>query len=77
MAASACDEPPMHLQFFPWLMQQISSGKYLGLEWLDEDKKRLFKIPWTKKYYPQWEEHHEIFRVSKFYILCHCVGLVP
>lgn len=57
------DIKPLHLQFCPWLIQQISSGKYRDLEWLDEDDRTLFKIPWTKKFYPYWEEHHEIFQV--------------
>jgi len=51
------------LQFKPWLIQQVSSGKFLDLEWIDAEKKRIFKLPWTKKNYPHWEEHHEIFRV--------------
>jgi len=29
-----------------WLVQQINSGKYDRVEWLDKDKK-VFKIPWT------------------------------
>ena len=49
-------------QFGPWLVTQVSSGKYPGLEWLD-DKKTIFKIPWTKINYPMWEEHHKIFEV--------------
>lgn len=50
------------LKFKPWLIQQISSAKYKDLEWIDDENKRVFKIPWTKKNYPHWEEHHEIFK---------------
>nr|CAB3256850.1 interferon regulatory factor like protein [Phallusia mammillata] len=64
---------PLHLQFCPWLIQQISSGNYLDLEWLDAEEKSLFKIPWTKKFYPHWEEHHEIFRAWAAYRGKHAV----
>ena len=50
-----------HLQFKEWLIQQISSGKFRDLEWIDAEHQRIFKLPWTKKNYPLWEEHHEIF----------------
>ena len=50
------------LQFKPWLIQQISSAKFKDLEWIDVENKRVFKVPWTKKNYPNWEEHHEIFK---------------
>ena len=53
----------IRIQFGPWLIAQISSGKYPGLEWIDEDTKTMFKIPWTKINYPMWEEHHKIFEV--------------
>nr|CAB3256908.1 interferon regulatory factor like protein [Phallusia mammillata] len=49
-------------QFKPWLIKQISSGQFKDLEWIDDEKKRVFKLPWTKKNYPNWEAHHEIFR---------------
>ncbi|CAK8696056.1 uncharacterized protein LOC143452779 isoform X2 [Clavelina lepadiformis] len=64
MSSSSTSKPPIseNLQFKPWLVKQISSGKYKDLEWIDADKKRVFKLPWTKKNYPNWEEHHEIFR---------------
>lgn len=29
-----------------WLVKQIDSGKYEGVEWLDKERK-VFKIPWT------------------------------
>ena len=29
----------------PWLMEQINSGTYPGLEWINQ-KEQIFKIPW-------------------------------
>ena len=74
MSSSSTSKPPIseNLQFKPWLVKQISSGKYKDLEWIDADKKRVFKLPWTKKNYPNWEEHHEIFRVGCFYVVYGC-----
>ena len=51
-----------NLQFEAWLVQQISSGNFKDLEWIDADQQRIFKLPWTKKNYPDWEEHHKIFK---------------
>nr|NP_001071744.1 interferon regulatory factor like protein [Ciona intestinalis]BAE06516.1 interferon regulatory factor like protein [Ciona intestinalis] len=51
-----------NLQFKPWLIEQISSGNYPGLEWIDSEQQRVFKLPWTKKNYPGWEDHHKIFK---------------
>ena len=53
---------PDNLHFEDWLVQQVSSGKFKDLEWIDDEQQRIFKLPWTKKNYPNWEEHHEIFR---------------
>ncbi len=50
------------INFRGWMVDQVSSGKYRDLEWIDEDQ-TVFKLPWTKKHYPYWEEHHEIFKV--------------
>ena len=50
------------MQFKPWLVQQISSGKFKDLEWIDAEQQRIFKLPWTKKNYPHWEEHHKLFQ---------------
>ena len=44
-AAVAVKNPP-RLSFLPWLEKQINSGKYEGVEWLDQDK-QVFKIPWV------------------------------
>ena len=63
-------ESPLHLQFCPWLIAQISSGEYPGLEWINEEEKRVFKIPWTKVNYPMWEEHHQIFKVLLTFFIC-------
>ena len=29
----------------PWLIDQINTGKYIGLEWIDKDR-GMFRIPW-------------------------------
>ena len=29
----------------PWLVEQINSSQYEGLEWIEKDK-FIFKIPW-------------------------------
>uniref|UniRef100_H2ZCC9 IRF tryptophan pentad repeat domain-containing protein n=1 Tax=Ciona savignyi TaxID=51511 RepID=H2ZCC9_CIOSA len=48
-------------RFTCWLVNQISSGNYLGLEWIEGSNKKIFKIPWTKQNFPNWAEHHKIF----------------
>ncbi|XP_077863875.1 interferon regulatory factor 8-like [Saccoglossus kowalevskii] len=49
----------------PWIVEQIHSGKYKGLEWTN-DQKTEFKIPWkhaAKNDYDQ-EEDSKIFKVG-------------
>ncbi len=39
-----CDERPERMR--QWLIRMINSGRFPGLEWLDEDK-TIFKVPWV------------------------------
>ncbi|XP_070574526.1 uncharacterized protein [Ptychodera flava] len=51
------------LRLRPWIIQQIDSGKYKGLDWIDESKTE-FRVPWkhaAKNDYDQ-EEDSKIFR---------------
>uniref|UniRef100_H2ZCD0 IRF tryptophan pentad repeat domain-containing protein n=1 Tax=Ciona savignyi TaxID=51511 RepID=H2ZCD0_CIOSA len=61
--ATTCSETSdmPHTRFTCWLVNQISSGNYLGLEWIEGSNKKIFKIPWTKQNFPNWAEHHKIF----------------
>jgi len=53
------------LFFKDWLYVQISSGKFMGLEWIDRQHTQ-FKLPWTQRNHPDWEKHHRIFLVFVF-----------
>nr|CAB3256924.1 interferon regulatory factor like protein [Phallusia mammillata] len=44
-----------------WLINKIEQKAFVGVEWIDEEK-AIFKIPWTQKHHPKWNEHFEIFR---------------
>ncbi len=39
-----CDERPERMR--DWLIRMINSGRFPGLEWLDDDK-TIFKVPWV------------------------------
>ena len=55
-------EEEFKLPLRQWLVKKIELKQFSGLEWMDED--RLFKIPWTQKGHPNWEDHYQIFIVS-------------
>ncbi|XP_028296299.1 interferon regulatory factor 2-like [Gouania willdenowi] len=39
-------QQPVRLRLRPWLEQQIHSGKFPGVSWLDQSA-QIFQIPWT------------------------------
>ncbi|XP_048215440.1 interferon regulatory factor 7 isoform X2 [Perognathus longimembris pacificus] len=43
--AAAQDRGPQRVLFGEWLLGEVSSGRYEGLQWLDETHK-VFRVPW-------------------------------
>lgn len=42
--SNICDERPERMR--DWLIRMINSGRFPGLEWLD-DEKTIFRVPWV------------------------------
>ncbi|KAK9410129.1 interferon regulatory factor 7 [Crotalus adamanteus] len=67
MAASANKGNPKKVGFFDWLIEQINSGIYTGLEWTDKNHTE-FCIPW--KHYSKRDlvaDDYKIFRAWAMY----------
>ncbi|XP_077177488.1 interferon regulatory factor 7 isoform X2 [Paroedura picta] len=45
MCASTNEKGPQKVRFFDWLVDQIDSGAYEGLRWLDKNR-TTFRVPW-------------------------------
>lgn len=53
--AEANSKMQRRLRLRDWLVVQIESGNFLGLEWIDKER-RIFRVPWKHGSRQSWKE---------------------
>jgi len=53
-----------------WLIKQVESKKFFGLEWIEKNK--YIKIPWIQQHYPDWQASYQLYVVRECCLRYNC-----